>query len=81
MGGGELVEQLALHVGAGEAVQLLLELALQQLAQLVDALEAHRLGEVVVGLDRRGDLDLVDGDVELGRAALEIIDRDSRPGR
>ena len=80
--GGELVEQLPLHMGAGEAVQLLLDLALQQVAQLVDALEAHRLGEIVVRPSSRcGGLHLVDGDVEGRRAALEIIDIDSRPGR
>jgi hypothetical protein len=41
-------------MGAGEAVQLLLDLALHQLAQLVEALEAHRLGEIVVGLRLAG---------------------------
>jgi hypothetical protein len=46
--GGELVEQLALHVGAGEAVELLLDLALEQAAQLLEAVEAERLGEIVV---------------------------------
>ena len=38
MAGGELVEQLALHLGAGEPGGLLLELALQQLLELVEAL-------------------------------------------
>jgi hypothetical protein len=53
MSRGELVEQLALHVGASEAVQLLLDLALEEAAQLVDAFEAHRLGEIVVALVSR----------------------------
>ena len=72
--GGELVEQLALHMGAGEAVQLLLDLAPHQLAELIDPLHAHRLGEIVVRLDRACDLHLVDSDVERGRAALQVID-------
>ena len=75
VGGGELVEQLALHMGAGEAVQLLLDLTLEQAAQLLDALETHRFGEFVVGLDVARQLDLVDEDVEGRGAALEIVDR------
>ena len=42
--GGELVEQLALHVGAGEAVQLLLDLAPEQAAQLVEPLRGPSTG-------------------------------------
>ena len=74
-GSGELIEQLPLHMGAGEAVQLLLDLALHQLAQLVESLQTHGLGEIVVGLDRARRLDLVDGDIEGRGAALQIIDR------
>jgi hypothetical protein len=50
VGGGELIEQLALHVGASEAVQLLLDLTLQEAAKLFHAFKAERLGEVVIGL-------------------------------
>ncbi len=42
---GELVEQLALHVRAGEAVELLLDLALEQLLELIEVLEAERRGQ------------------------------------
>ena len=41
-GGGELVEQLALHVGAGQLVVLLLDLAADQPAQLLQALGRRR---------------------------------------
>jgi hypothetical protein len=75
--GGELIEQLALHVGAGEAAKLLLDLALDQFAQLIDSLEAKALGKIVV--DRRilGHLHRLDDDVEgcrlSGEALLAII--------
>ena len=51
MRGGELIEQLALHVRSGQAVRLLFDLPLHQLAQLVE--------DVVAGLVREGGLDLV----------------------
>ncbi len=70
---GELIEELALHVGAGEAVQLLLDLATNELAELVDSLEPHRLGESVVGLCLARLLHFVDGDLEGGGAAFQII--------
>ena len=53
---GELVEQLALHVGAGQAVELLLLLVADQAAQLVEALKAERLGEILVDLGLAGGL-------------------------
>ena len=59
---GELVEQLALHVRAGEAVELLLDLALDQLLELVEPGQAQRLGELVVDRALGRDLHLGDGD-------------------
>ena len=47
---GQLVEQLALHLGARQAGGFLLELAAQKFLQLVEALEAEVLGELVVDL-------------------------------
>ena len=47
---GKLVEQLALHVGAREAVQFLLLLVADEAAQLLEALEPERLGEILVDL-------------------------------
>ena len=47
---GELVEQLALHVRAGEVVQLLALLIADQALQLVEALQPERFGEILVNL-------------------------------
>ena len=58
--GGELVEQAALHVGAGEAVELLLLLVADQALQLVEVLEAELLGELVVELGLAGGLHRLD---------------------
>src|SRR3546814_16617177 len=65
---------LALHVGAGEAVQLLLDLALEEAAKLVEAFETHRLGEGVVGLGLARRLHLVDRDVKGRCLTLEVFD-------
>src|SRR3546814_18973411 len=46
--GGELIEQLALHVRAREAIVLLLDLALEQPLQLIEALEPERGREFLV---------------------------------
>ena len=73
MAAGELIEQLALHVRAGEAVELLLQLALDQAAQLLFALETERLGEVVIDDDFRGLAHFTDDDVEGGVLAGEIF--------
>ena len=56
MVGGELVEQAALHVGARQAVQLLLLLVAEQALQLVEVVEAELLGEFVVDLGLAGGL-------------------------
>jgi hypothetical protein len=71
--GGELVEQLALHLRAGEPGGLLLELDLEHLLELVEAVEAERLGKVLVDLALALDLDLLHGDRELGILALEVL--------
>ena len=70
----QLVQQFPLHIGAGQAVMLLLDLALHQLAELIDAFEAKRFGELVVGLR----LGLVENgrhlDVKGRRLALQALD-------
>ena len=71
----ELIKELALHVRAREAVQLLLDLAADQFAELIDAFEAHRLGEFIVGLRLTSRLDFLHGDVEGRRLTLELLDR------
>ena len=75
MAGGERVEQLALHLRAGEARSLLFELAAQQFLELVEILEAEVLGEFVVDGSVGRDLHLLDGDVELRVLALEVFGR------
>ena len=73
--GGELVEQLALHVGAGEAVELLLDLAADEAFQLVEVVKTERLGELLVDLGRAGSLHTLDRHVEDCVLALQIVDR------
>ena len=72
MRGGELVEQLALHIGARQAVHFLLDLILHQLFQLVEAFEAQRLGELVVDLRFGGNLDFLHRDGEFGLGSFQI---------
>ena len=72
---GELVEQLALHLRAGQTGGLLLELAAQQALELLEAFEAQVLGEIVVDLGFARHLHRVDGDVEGGVLALEVLGR------
>ena len=48
--GGKLIKKLALHIGAGQAVKLLLDLDLHQFLELVDAFKAERSGKAVVRL-------------------------------
>ena len=81
MVGGELVEQAALHVGAGQAVEFLLLLVAEQALQLLEVVEAELLGELVVELGLAGGLHRLDLDVERRRLALQILGLDSRPGR
>ncbi len=72
---GEMVEQLALHVGASEAVELLLDLALDQLLELVEALQAKLLGELVVDHGVGRNLHFGDGDGEHGVLAGQVLGR------
>ena len=53
---GELVEQLALHVRAGQPVQLLLDAGRGSGPSAARGLEAERLGELVVDLGLAGGL-------------------------
>ena len=68
----ELVEQLALHVGAGQAVMLLLDLALEQILELVETFQTQRLGEVVVELGLVGVQHRLHGHVEGRGLAGEV---------
>ena len=56
MVGGQLVEQPALHVRAGQAVQFLLLLVAQQALQLLEVVEPELLGELIVDLGFAGGL-------------------------
>ena len=69
---GKLVEQLALHLGARQAVGFLLDLGAQQFLQLVQPVEAEILREIVVDLGVGFDLHLLDRDVEFGILAGEM---------
>ena len=64
MRSGQLVEQLALHIGTGQDVMFLLDLALQQLLELVQTFQSQRLGEIIVQLGFVSVQDRLDGDVE-----------------
>ncbi|PAV93180.1 hypothetical protein WR25_18018 [Diploscapter pachys] len=52
---------------------LLLDLTLDQATQLLEALEAEVLGQILVDLALAGDLDLLDGDVERRGLAGEFL--------
>ena len=75
MTGCQRVEQLALHLRAGQARGFLLELAAQQFLELVEVLEAEILGELVVDRGVGGDLYLLDRDVEFRVLALQVFSR------
>ena len=68
----ELVEQAALHVGAGQPVQFLLLLVADQVGQLLEAFQPEILGEILVDLGRRCGLDRGHLDVERRRLALQV---------
>ena len=70
---GKLIEQRALHLRAGETGGLLLQLTLDDLFQLVDAVEAKLLGEFVVDLGVGFDLHLLHGNIESGFLAGEVL--------
>ena len=78
---GQLVEQAALHVRAGEVVEFLLLLVADQALQLVEVLEAELRGEFVVDLGLAGGLDRLDDDVERRGLALQIGGLVIRRGR
>ena len=69
----ELVEQLALHVGAREAVELLLDLTLQQAGELLEAFEAQRRREFVVDLGFARGLHRSDLQIERRGLAGEFL--------
>ena len=71
---GQLVEQLALHVRAGELVVLLLDLALQQALELIEAFKAQRFRQILVDLALAGGLHRLDRQVERRRLPLQRID-------
>ena len=69
----ELVEQLALHVGARQPVVLLLDLAAQQLLQLIEALETQVLRELVVDRVLARGRHRLDDEVEGRRLPGELL--------
>ena len=73
MARSQLIEQLALHLGAGEAGSLLLKLRLHDLAQLFKAVEPEALGEILVERGFGFDLHRLHGDVESGFLAREML--------
>src|SRR3569623_1901140 len=70
---GQLVEQLALHVRAGQAVELLLYLALEQALQLLEVGQAQRGRQVVVDLALARGLHRLDDEVEGRRLARQFL--------
>ena len=72
--GGELVKQLTLHIGAGQAIMFLLDLNLHQLAQLVDTFKAEHLGKIIIGFRFDGLADFIHNDVERRGFALQRVD-------
>ena len=60
MPGGQHVEQLALHLGAGQPGGFLFQLAAQQALELVEAFQTEALGEIIVDLGFAGHLDRLD---------------------
>ena len=76
---GKLIEQLALHVRAGELVELLALLVADQALELVEALETERLRELLVDLSLAAGLHAL---TVTEKIAGFLRDRrpDSRPG-
>ena len=75
MTGRQRIEQLALHLGAGEAGGFLFQLAAHQFFQLVEAFKAQRLGEVLVDRGFGFHLHLLHRDGELRVLALQVLGR------
>ncbi len=71
----ELVEQLALHLGAGQAVGFLLKLAFEKLFQLVEAVEAQCRRKIVIQLGFAFNLHLLHRNGELRVFASEMFRR------
>ena len=61
-------------MGAGQAVEFLLDLPLEQFGQLIDAFETHGLGHFVVGLGSFRFLDFADDNIECRVLALQVLD-------
>ena len=70
---GKLVEQLALHMGPRQLERLLLVLAADEIAQLVEIGQAKRFGKLVVELGVAGSLDRLDLDREGRRLAARQL--------
>ena len=71
----QLIEQLTLHRGAGQAVQFLLHLPFEQTAKLFEAFEAERLGKIFVDLGFVFDLNLVHLHIEGSFLTREVFRR------
>ena len=74
MAGRQLIEQLALHMGAGEAVQFLFDLPLEQFGELIDSFQAHGFGHFVVSLGFLRFLHFADDNIKSGVLALQVLD-------
>ena len=73
MTSSQRIEKLALHLRAGKVDGLLLQLAAHQFLELVEAVEAEILSELVINLGLCFDLHLFYSDVELGILACQIF--------
>ncbi len=71
--GGKLIEQAALHMGAGQAVQFLLELFADHALELLEILQSESLCEFVVNHGLAGGLYFSDLDRKDRSLALEIL--------
>ena len=71
--GSKLIQQLALHVGACQAVMFLLNLNLHQFTQLVDTVETEHLGEVIIRLGFDWLAHFIDDDVKGCGLALQVF--------
>lgn len=72
LGGGQMVEQLALHFGAPDLSVLLLELVAHLALEVVQVGSAIELGQIVVDQRLRGRLDRLDLDVERRGLARDL---------
>lgn len=73
MVGSQRIEQLALHMSAGQAIQFLLDLNLHQFAQFVDAFEPESSSQAVVQLGFSQSPDFANDNVKGRSLSCEIL--------